>query len=146
MEGARSGRPAEFVNPKTQAAGENAGRLCLSAKRIRNANTIAARLLNGKESGAILGWRPGGAVPIWLDYLGLGVAGAAGMSAGADDFRLVGNPFTMGAAVLRLIASHAATGGICTLLGASHGPPLPVRAGDSGACPDYGGMPDGFRK
>jgi hypothetical protein len=61
------------------------------------------------------------------------VTGAAGMSARADNFRVIGDPFTMSAAVFGPALSHTATRGICAFLGVSHGPPLPVAARRTGA-------------
>jgi hypothetical protein len=46
------------------------------------------------------------------------------MSARANDLGLVGDAFTMSAAVFGVVGGHATTGGIGTFLSVSHSPPL----------------------
>jgi hypothetical protein len=62
---------------------------------------------------------------IHLIYRDLDMASTIGMAAGADDFGLVRDPFTMGAAILRAVGGHTATGGVCAFFGVSHSRPLP---------------------
>ena len=60
------------------------------------------------------------------------VAAAIGMAACAHDFGLVGDSFTVRAAVLGVVGGNAATGSVCAFLGVGHSPPLRVPPGGSG--------------